>query len=62
MPPGLNKASGLKAALEDLGVSAHNVVSIGDAENDHAFLSASGYASYERRSVRVIPILDVFWH
>lgn len=44
LPPGVNKASGLKAALEDLGLSAHNVVSIGDAENDHAFLQASGYA------------------
>ena len=42
--PGVNKASGLKAALEDLGLSAHSVVSIGDAENDHAFLRASGYA------------------
>ena len=44
LPPGVNKASGLKAALDDLGLSAHNVVSIGDAENDHAFLRASGYA------------------
>jgi HAD superfamily hydrolase (TIGR01484 family) len=44
LPPGINKASGLKAALEDLGLSAHNVVSVGDAENDHAFLQASGYA------------------
>ena len=44
LPPGVNKASGLKAALEDLGLSAHNVVSVGDAENDHAFLQASGYA------------------
>ena len=35
LPPGVNKASGLKAALADLGLSAHNVVSIGDAENDH---------------------------
>jgi HAD superfamily hydrolase (TIGR01484 family) len=44
LPAGVNKASGLKAALDDLGLSAHNVVSVGDAENDHAFLSASGYA------------------
>jgi len=44
LPAGVNKASGLKAALDDLGLSAHNVVSIGDAENDHAFLQASGYA------------------
>jgi hypothetical protein len=44
LPPGVNKASGLKAACEDLGLSTHNVVSVGDAENDHAFLQASGYA------------------
>ena len=44
LPPGVNKASGLHAALEDFGLSSHNVVSVGDAENDHAFLQASGYA------------------
>jgi HAD superfamily hydrolase (TIGR01484 family) len=35
---GVNKATGLKAALEELGQSPHNVAGIGDAENDHAFL------------------------
>jgi haloacid dehalogenase-like hydrolase/Helicase HerA, central domain len=45
LPPGVNKASGLKAACADLGLSTHNVVSVGDAENDHAFLQASGYAA-----------------
>jgi len=39
LPPGVNKASGLKAALEELGLSEHGVVGIGDAENDHAFLA-----------------------
>ena len=39
LPAGVNKASGLRAGLEELGLSAHNVVGIGDAENDHAFLS-----------------------
>ncbi|HEV2729789.1 MAG TPA: HAD hydrolase family protein, partial [Terriglobales bacterium] len=34
-----NKASGLKAALDELSLSFHNVVGIGDAENDHAFLA-----------------------
>ena len=42
LPPGINKASGLRAALEDLKLSPHNVVGIGDAENDQAFLSACG--------------------
>jgi hydroxymethylpyrimidine pyrophosphatase-like HAD family hydrolase len=44
LPAGVSKASGLKAALDDLGLSAHNVVAIGDAENDHAFMRTSGYA------------------
>lgn len=39
LPSGLNKATGLIAALGELYLSRHNVVGIGDAENDHAFLS-----------------------
>jgi HAD superfamily hydrolase (TIGR01484 family) len=39
VPAGVNKATGLSAALEALGLSAHEVVGIGDAENDHAFLN-----------------------
>ncbi|HEY9237101.1 MAG TPA: HAD hydrolase family protein [Phenylobacterium sp.] len=42
LPPGVNKATGLEAALADMGFSPLNVVGIGDAENDHAFLSACG--------------------
>jgi HAD superfamily hydrolase (TIGR01484 family) len=42
LPPGVNKASGLAAALSDLKLSPHNVVGVGDAENDIAFLSACG--------------------
>jgi hydroxymethylpyrimidine pyrophosphatase-like HAD family hydrolase/energy-coupling factor transporter ATP-binding protein EcfA2 len=38
VPSGVNKATGLNAALEVLGLSPHNVVGVGDAENDHAFL------------------------
>src|SRR5262245_29937934 len=38
LPSGVNKATGLDAALEELGLSRHNCVAIGDAENDHAFL------------------------
>src|SRR5690606_11888021 len=42
LPSGVNKASGLAAALEESGLSPHNVVGVGDAENDHAFLSMCG--------------------
>lgn len=38
LPAGINKATGLKAALEELRLSPHNAVAVGDAENDHAFL------------------------
>ncbi len=38
LPPGVNKATGLKAALKELHLSPHNIVAVGDAENDHAFL------------------------
>jgi HAD superfamily hydrolase (TIGR01484 family) len=38
LPAGVNKATGLAAALAELKMSPHNVVGVGDAENDHAFL------------------------
>ena len=39
LPAGINKATGLKAAVKELGLSLHNVVGVGDAENDHAFMN-----------------------
>jgi HAD superfamily hydrolase (TIGR01484 family) len=39
LPSGVNKGTGLRAALADLGLSAHNTVAVGDAENDHALLN-----------------------
>jgi hydroxymethylpyrimidine pyrophosphatase-like HAD family hydrolase len=42
LPPGVNKASGLQAALDELGFSTRDTVGIGDAENDHAFLALCG--------------------
>ena len=38
LPSGQNKATGLQAALDEINVSIHNCVGVGDAENDHAFL------------------------
>jgi hypothetical protein len=38
LPSGVNKATGLWAALDAMQLSPHNVVGIGDAENDQAFL------------------------
>ncbi len=36
LPSGVNKATGLQLALDEMGLSMHNVVAVGDAENDHA--------------------------
>jgi haloacid dehalogenase-like hydrolase len=38
LPYGVNKSSGLSVVLNELHLSPHNVVGVGDAENDHAFL------------------------
>ena len=38
VPAGINKASGLEYALRKLGLSRHEVVGVGDSENDHSFL------------------------
>jgi hydroxymethylpyrimidine pyrophosphatase-like HAD family hydrolase len=45
LPAGINKATGLTAALQEMGLSAHNAVGIGDAENDHAFLRLCEFAA-----------------
>ena len=39
LPAGINKQSGLAAALSAMDISPHNVAGIGDAENDHALLN-----------------------
>ena len=39
LPGGVTKGTGLLAALAMMELSPHNTVAIGDAENDHAFLS-----------------------
>ena len=40
LPAGVTKAGGLIEALGDLGLSPHNTVGVGDAENDHSLLDA----------------------
>lgn len=42
LPASVDKATGLRAALEELGLSPQVVVGIGDAENDEAFLAICG--------------------
>ena len=38
LPSGVNKGTGLLAALSEICISHHNTVTVGDAENDHALL------------------------
>lgn len=45
LPSGVNKATGLAAVLDELNLSPHNVVGVGDAENDHAFLGLCEFAA-----------------
>jgi HAD superfamily hydrolase (TIGR01484 family) len=54
LPSGVNKATGLSAALKELGLSPHNVVGVGDAENDHAFLSLCECAAAVASAVPMI--------
>jgi hydroxymethylpyrimidine pyrophosphatase-like HAD family hydrolase len=42
LPAGVDKASGLAAALDELGLSSTDAVGVGDAENDQAFLATCG--------------------
>ena len=44
LPTGVNKGTGLTAALAELGIATRNVVGIGDAENDDSFLSLCGFS------------------
>jgi hydroxymethylpyrimidine pyrophosphatase-like HAD family hydrolase len=45
LPAGVTKATGMNYALRKLGLSAHEVVGIGDSENDHSFLERSECAA-----------------
>ena len=42
LPSGVDKATGLRAALADLDLDPRDVIGIGDAENDHVFLETCG--------------------
>ncbi|MGB8170270.1 MAG: HAD family hydrolase [Chthoniobacteraceae bacterium] len=54
LPSGVNKATGLVAALQQLGLVAGQVVGVGDAENDHAFLDICGYSVAVANALPVI--------
>lgn len=43
LPDSISKSSGLRELLSVLGVSLHNALGIGDAENDHGLLNSCEY-------------------
>jgi HAD superfamily hydrolase (TIGR01484 family) len=45
LPTGVDKAFGLKAALQELNLAPEQVVGVGDAENDCHFLEVCGFAA-----------------
>jgi hydroxymethylpyrimidine pyrophosphatase-like HAD family hydrolase len=45
LPPGVSKGFGLLKALEELGISYHNTIAVGDAENDHSLLGACEFGA-----------------
>lgn len=45
LPGGVDKGTGFKFALKELGLPAESVVGIGDAENDEAFLKECGLSA-----------------
>lgn len=51
LPSGVNKATGLATALDELGAIAQEAAGIGDAENDHAFLEMCGLAVAVRNAI-----------
>jgi HAD superfamily hydrolase (TIGR01484 family) len=44
LPTGVNKATGLSAALQRMKIAPEHVIGVGDAENDHVFLELCGVA------------------
>ncbi len=59
LPSGVNKGTGLEAALNELAVSFADVLGIGDAENDLTFLGRCGHAVAVANAIpAVISIAD----
>lgn len=54
LPTGVNKATGLRVALTKLGISHHNAVGIGDAENDEAFLKLCDFSAAVDNALDVV--------
>jgi hydroxymethylpyrimidine pyrophosphatase-like HAD family hydrolase len=60
LPAGVNKASGMDHALRKLGLSPHEAIGIGDAQNDHSFLERCECAVAVANAVPAIRELAAF--
>jgi hypothetical protein len=60
LPAGVNKATGMDHALQKLGLSPHEAIGIGDAENDHSFLERCECAVAVANAVPAIRALAAF--
>lgn len=66
LPAGVTKGTGLREALAEIGVSPHNTIAVGDAENDHALLATAGLGvavgnaveSLRQRADLVLPVAN----
>jgi hydroxymethylpyrimidine pyrophosphatase-like HAD family hydrolase len=54
LPPGCNKASGLRHALLELGLSPRNVAAAGDGENDHALLDMAEFSAATANAIQTL--------
>ncbi|MFO0788931.1 MAG: HAD family hydrolase [Pirellulales bacterium] len=54
LPTGVNKATGLRAALNRMGLSHLNAVGVGDAENDQEFLKHCGISVAVDNALQVV--------
>ena len=60
LPPGVTKAAGLDYALRKLGLSFHEAVGVGDAENDYSFLERCECAVAVANAVPAIQRIAAF--
>jgi hypothetical protein len=54
LPTGVNKATGLRAALREMRLSSHNTAGIGDGENDFAFLDICEFSATVANAVPML--------
>ena len=54
LPAGVDKASGLRAAIDAIGLRPNSVLGVGDAENDLAFLHVCGCSAAVANALPVV--------